>query len=93
LSGTYTPDATADGRGAISATTNGTYLGGLNLEYYVIDGSTVAFIDVDSTTLDAGQLGVGVFEAQTSPSASVASHNAVSVVRPRARAHAAFQRK
>jgi hypothetical protein len=98
LSGAYTPDSPVDGRGSISATTNGTDLGGITLQYYVIDANTVAFIDADSTTIDAGQLGVGIFEAQTTPTADAArARHAVSIIHPMVHfmggKHAAKRRK
>ena len=95
LNATYTPDSNGDGRGLITAPTTGslgTFVGALNLQYYVVNDSTALFIDVDSTALDAGQLGVGVFEAQTSPSSSVASR-AMSIVRPLVKPHMAAKRK
>jgi hypothetical protein len=91
LSGTYTPDAVtpADGRGSISVTTKGTFLGGLTLQYYVVNSSTAVFIEVDS-----GQLGVGTFEAQSPPTSQVAAgHNAMFMVRPLAHPHAAARKK
>jgi hypothetical protein len=94
LNGTYTPDTNGDGRGSITAPTTGTFktlLGGFTLQYYVVDSSTVVFIDVDSTALDGGaaQVAVGTFEAQSSSSSAAA----VPMVRPMVRPHAALQRK
>ena len=63
LSGNYIPRAVANGSGSISVTTNGTLIGGLSLVYYVVDSSTVLFIENDSS-----QVAVGVFQAQTSGS-------------------------
>ncbi|MGB8012993.1 MAG: hypothetical protein WCF68_15375 [Terriglobales bacterium] len=93
LTGTDTPDSPVDGRGSIAATTPQSALGGLTLEYYVVDSSTVVFIDVDSTASDAGQGGVGIFQAQSSSSSSVAARKAMSIVHPMARPHAALRRK
>jgi hypothetical protein len=94
LCGTYAP--AAGGRGAISVGTPNTYLGGLNLEYYVVDASTVLFIDVDSF-LDYGgqlaQLGVGVFGLQNASTDSVVGRHAISVVHPAVRSRAAKRRK
>ena len=64
LTGNYIPQGAASGSGAISVTTNGTLIGGLSLVYYVVDSSSVLFIENDSS-----QVAVGVFEAQTSGSA------------------------
>ncbi len=63
LTGNYIPQAVANGSGSISVTANGTLIGGLSLVYYVVDGSTVLFIENDSS-----QVAVGVFQAQTSGS-------------------------
>jgi hypothetical protein len=102
LSGTYTPDSPATGRGSLSAPTSGslgTFIGALNLEYYVVDGSNIIFVDLDSTALDAGQVAVGSFQAQSSSSAGAAARSRVSlvhsVVAPHAahKAHGALQRK
>jgi hypothetical protein len=99
MSGEYVPDANSDGRGTISSTNNGTELGGFTLQYYVVDASTVVFIDVDSLANDGGvaQLGVGTFEGQNSGSGGVAqgatSQSRVSIVHPAIRPHGAFQRK
>src|SRR5579859_1783446 len=80
LTGTFTADTPATGRGSITVPSIGTFNGTLNLEYYVVDASTVVFIDGD-----AGQLGVGVFELQ-SGSPQVAARPAVSMVSPLVRA-------
>jgi hypothetical protein len=95
LKGYYVPDTAPDGRGSISSTNSNTFLGGFTLQYYVVDSSTVVFIDVDSTALDGGaaQVALGTFEAQSSSSG--AAHRAISMVRPTVRPHGAatFQRK
>ncbi|MGA2979804.1 MAG: hypothetical protein ABSD76_09455 [Terriglobales bacterium] len=95
LSGIYVPDTNADGRGSISSNNSKTLLTGFTLQYYVVDSSTVVFIDVDSTALDGGaaQVALGTFEAQSSSSG--AAHRAISMVRPTVRPHGAatFQRK
>jgi hypothetical protein len=89
LSGAYTPDTTSDGRGSISATTNGTLIGGLTLEYYVVDGSNILFIEQDSN-----QVSLGTFQPQSSSSASAAvAHRTISMVRPVVRAHSVLRRK
>jgi len=99
LSGIYVPDTTADGRGSISATNTNTLLGGFALQYYVVDSSTVLFIDVDSEALDGAgvaQVGVGVFETQSSSSSSAhaaAAHKAMFVTRPLIHAHTKAKRK
>jgi len=92
LNGTYT--APASGRGTISATTNGTYVGGLSLGYYVIGSSATLVIEGDQQ-----QVTTGVFELQSSPGSSVskavkpqeaqtaaAAQSIVSLVRPFGRA-------
>ena len=82
LSGAYAPDGSspADGRGSISSTNSDTLLGGFDLQYYVVDSSTVLFIDVDAESFldsDAAQVAAGVFEAQSSS----ASTSAMAVAR------------
>jgi len=86
--GTYTPDSPATGRGLIVATTNGTYLGGLTLEYYAVNSSTVLFIEIDT-----GQLAAGTFEAQTAPGAGGAVQSRIAIVHPVVRPHGALRRK
>lgn len=94
LDGTYTPDSPATGRGSISATADGTFVGGLTLQYYVVGSSATVFIDVDTT-----QVATGVFELQSSPGSDVskavkpqeaqtaaAAQSIVSLVRPFGRA-------
>jgi hypothetical protein len=91
LTGTFAADSPATGRGSINVPSIGTFIGTLNLEYYVVDGSTVVFIDGD-----AGQVGVGVFELQNAP-AVAAARPAVSmmspVVRPISRSRGALRHK
>jgi len=92
LSGVYVPDTAPDGRGSISSTNSGTLLGGFTLQYYVVDSSTVVFIDVDSSLSGAPQVALGTFEAQSTPSGSAAQSH-IAITRPAVRPHAAFQRK
>jgi hypothetical protein len=66
LSGTYTPDSPATGRGSMSISTPATFLTGLTLEYYVLGSSSTLFIEQDDQ-----QLSMGVFELQSSPGSSV----------------------
>jgi len=89
FSGVYTPDTNSDGRGSIVATTTGTLIGGLTLEYYVVDGSNILFIEQD-----ANQISTGTFQPQSSSSASAAvSHRASSMVRSVVRPHVVLRRK
>ncbi len=88
LSGTYTPDSPATGRGSIIATTKGTFVGGLTLEYYVVDGSTILFIEQDTE-----QATVGTFELQSASSSQAAAQSRISMVRPAVRPHGALRRK
>ncbi|MGA8300428.1 MAG: hypothetical protein WB817_13165 [Terriglobales bacterium] len=66
LNGAYTPDSPVDGRGGISASASGIFVGTLNLEYYVIDSSTALVIDGD-----VNQAAMGVFALQSTPGGSV----------------------
>ncbi len=91
LSGSYTPDSPATGRGSISVTTPRTFIGGLSLEYYVVNDSTVLFIEGDSQ-----QLSVGTFEAQSSASPAVAQARTAIMrpaIHPAIRPHALWQHK
>jgi hypothetical protein len=94
LKGIYVPDTAPDGRGSISSTNSGTLLGGFTLQYYVVDSSTVVFIDVDSFALDGSvaQVAVGTFAAQ-SASGSAAAQSHMLLVRPAIRPHAAMRRQ
>ena len=87
LSGTYTPDSPATGRGAISVSTPRTFIGGLSLEYYVVNSSSAVFIEVDNS-----QLSVGSFEAQ-SPGSAGAALSRITIRRPAVRSHASWMRK
>jgi len=88
LSGAYTPDSPATGRGSIAVPNIDTNNGTLNLEYYVVDASTTVFIDVDTT-----QVAMGTFELQSVPQSSVAARSRMSVVHPVVRPHGAMRLK
>jgi len=88
LSGTYTPDSPATGRGSISVPSIGTFIGTLNLEYYVVDGSTILFIDGDTV-----QVAVGTFQSQSSSSSAALPQSRISIVHPVVRPHSAMWRK
>ena len=95
LKGTYVPDTAPDGRGSISSNNSGTLLGGFTLQYYVVDSSTVVFIDVDSFALDGSvaQVAVGTFQAQSTSGSGAAAQSRMAIVHPAVRAHAALRRK
>ncbi len=93
LFGTYTPDPTADGRGSISVSVPNSLIGGLTLEYYVVDGSTVVFIDVDSSANGAPQVAVGTFQAQSSSASAGVAQSRMAIVHPAVRAHGALRSK
>lgn len=88
LGGTYTFDVPATGRGTLSYPyTDLTFIGELNLRYYVANSSTVIFIDADTT-----QAGVGAFQLQSASASQAAvahtqSHLSMlrATTRPRAR--------
>ena len=89
LLGTYTPDSTPDGRGSIVAITPGSLVGGvLTLEYYVVDGSTMLFVEGDSD-----QLAVGTFQAQSASGSGGAAQSRMAIVHPPVRPHAALRSK
>lgn len=77
LSGVYTPDSAADGRGSISVPTLQYGIQMLNAEYDVIDGSTMLFIEVDGA-----QVAAGTFELQSASSSPGAAQPGISRVRP-----------
>jgi hypothetical protein len=99
MSGAYVPDGNGDGRGTISSNNSGSELGGFTLQYYVVDASTVVFVDVDSEAVNGvgSQLGVGTFEGQNSAAGGVAqkavAQSHIAIVHPAIRAHGAFQRQ
>ena len=91
LQGVYVPDTTPDGRGSIVSTNKGTLLGGFTLQYYVVDSSTVLFIDVDSQSVldsNVAQIAIGVFETQSTPGAA-AARRAMFMVHPVTRSRGA----
>ena len=88
LSGTYTPDPTPDGRGLIVAPTPGSLTGGLTLEYYVVDGSTMLFVEVDTS-----QVAIGTFQAQSASGSGGAAQSRMAIVHPAIRAHGALRSK
>ncbi len=88
LKGIYIPDSTPDGRGSIGAIINGTLINGLTLEYYVIDGSTMLFVEGDSS-----QIAVGTFQAQSATGSAAAAQSRMAIVHPAIRAHGALPSK
>jgi hypothetical protein len=92
-SANYTPDSPATGRGSIVATIQNTYIGGVTLEYYVVNSSTVLFIDVDSNASGFPQVAAGTFEAQSSVQPVGGARSHVAIVHPIVRPHAARRRK
>jgi hypothetical protein len=88
LSGTYTPDSPATGRGLIVVPTLGTFNGGLALQYYVVNSSTSLFVEVDS-----GQVAVGTFGLQNTPAGGQIRHPVVSMLRTAKGSHGALRFK
>ncbi|MGA8541349.1 MAG: hypothetical protein WB566_17740 [Terriglobales bacterium] len=88
LSGIYVPDSPATGRGSITIPNINTLNGTINLEYYVVDGSTILLIEGDS-----GQVALGMFQLQGASSAVSAAQSHISVVRAIVRPHAALTHK
>ena len=76
LSGTYAPAAMTPGDGTIAIPSIKTANGTLNLKYYVIDSTTIAFIESDS-----GQVGVGSFELQDAAGSTPLAQTHISAVR------------
>lgn len=77
---TYTLDTPATGRGEISTAQFGLF-------FYVIDSSSVIFIETDSSPV-----GLGTFQVQTAPTPGAAQPG-VAAFRPLVRPHAAWRRK
>ena len=88
LVGTYTPDQTADGRGSISALVPGSLIGGLTLEYYVVDGSTMLFVEGDQQ-----QVAIGTFQAQSATAPAAAAQSRMTIVHPAVGLHGALRSK
>jgi hypothetical protein len=88
LSGTYLPDSPATGRGSITVPSLKYGIGTLNLEYYVVDSSTIVFIDGDSA-----QVAVGTFQLQNAASSPAMAQPAISVFRPVLRSRLALRHK
>jgi hypothetical protein len=83
FTGSYAPDSPATGRGSMSITTPNTFIGGLSLEYYVVNGSTTLFIEGDNQ-----QVSAGIFEAQSTPGGNAqraslgAAQSPIAITRP-----------
>ncbi|MGO9402095.1 MAG: hypothetical protein ACLPVW_01345 [Terriglobales bacterium] len=94
FTGYYVPDTTSDGRGSISASAT-SLLTGVTLQYYVVNSSTVLFIDVDTAAVNGvgSQVAVGTFEEQSSTSNAALAQSHIAIIRPALRPHAAFRRK
>jgi len=69
LTGTYTPDSPATGRGVISANA-------FNGAYYTVDGSTTLFLEADQN-----QLGLGTIQLQSTPTSSALTRNHFAVLK------------
>jgi hypothetical protein len=63
LAGTYTADATNAGRSTMQLTINGAASPN-NLTLYQASSSLVLHVDVDSTGVGLGTIGLGTFEQQ-----------------------------
>ncbi len=81
LTGTFTPDSPATGRGSIVVPSLGTPLGGLSLEYYVVDDSTVLTIESDTQQVSAGSFQFQGTSA-VGPTQGSAAHRSMFVVHP-----------
>ena len=88
LLGTYTPDSPVTGRGSIIAVTSGSLVGGLSLEYYVVDGSTMLFVEGDSS-----QVAVGTFQAQSASGSGGAAQSRIAILHPAVRPQGALRSK
>jgi hypothetical protein len=86
LGGVYIPDPSPDGRGSISVSTPSTLITGLTLEYYVVDGSTMLFVEGDQQ-----QVAIGTFQAQSSTASAATAQSHMAIVHPAFRAQAALR--
>lgn len=87
FSATYSTDSTVPGR--ISITPNNS--NAFNLEAYVVDDSTVAFVETDTGTNI--QVGLGSFSTQNAAAMSNAAARHLTVMRLTAGAHKALKRR
>jgi len=87
LTGTYTPDSPATGRGSIVVPSVNTLNGVLDLEYYVVSSSTILVVEGDNT-----QVATGSFGLQNAPSGGAALLH-VAASRPGARLHGALRKQ
>jgi hypothetical protein len=81
FSGTYTADATVNGRGTVASSS-------FNLVSYSVDSSTTVFVEVDTT-----QVGLGSFGLQTPTAKSNIAAMHLAALRLRAGARSAWRRK
>lgn len=79
--GTGTYSVASNGRGTVSfpnlETNNNSMIGALNLTFYVVDSSTVVFLETDSN-----QLASGAFELQNAAATDAAAQTRFMAVRP-----------
>jgi hypothetical protein len=82
LSGSYTVDSPVTGRGEATTTTF------INYTFYVVNSSTVLFLETDEN-----QIGAGILELQSAPGSAGAAQARIAMVHPVTRAHTASRRK
>ncbi len=90
--GSYCFDSTGSGRGELVYPETGTFIGTLNLDFYVANSSTILFIDADS----GAQTGVGTFQLQNAsadPPALANTRSAALAMRAAAAAARAHKRQ
>ena len=76
MNGSYVPDTPATGRGSINVNSINTLTGTLNLEYYVVDASTILVIEGDTL-----QATLGSFQLQATPTGPV-GQSRISIAHP-----------
>jgi hypothetical protein len=81
LTGTYTLDSPATGRGEATTTIpGGSYIG---FTFYVANNSTILLLETDTNASQIGaQIGAGIFQLQSPPSGSVAQQSHISLAHP-----------
>jgi hypothetical protein len=86
LSGNYTVDSPATGRGEATTTAGGSTF--VSFDFYVVDSSTVLLLETDSN-----QIGTGTFVLQSASGGVAQATARVPIIRPSARSHAGFKHK
>jgi len=85
LSGNYTVDSPATGRGEVTTTADSNTF--VSFIFYAINSSTALLLETDTN-----QIGTGTFELQSASGAAVAPQSRMLITRPGSRPHGALRR-